>query len=465
MVDKSHRRQKLEFSAIVHAEKEDESEESETIFGSTLQADITTLRHISINRQLGEISGDPLVDESCESSESALDSGSDVSASVYSTSDDESFLCDSFSSSDEDDDITHDQVEELSTVNGNVVTNFTSAVTDLDLTRTYFVENEQCEISMELETTTLDEHAGKIYAPAEANAKEIKSKIYKEMEEPYHVNVDNRDYKLANQDRFLVSLQKLQELKGNFCKEKLQNNLPCYEILKFESDVRGCTVKLRWSCKNDHCRMWVSSEVIGKSHHADIYLNDLLVTACILLSGNNYSKFAQFCKFLGLAIPDHSVFCRNQRMFFTPVILQMWEIMKSRIIPLLQAYRDHILGGDGRNDSRGFCARFCVYVTMELISNVVLHIEVLDKRETGGISTNMEREGLTRTLTHLMKCLDISEITTDASTSIMERIQELKGKDRVFYYFSTETFKQKHKSISKLLYTIHKRRELWVILL
>ena len=38
----------------------------------------------------------------------------------------------------------------------------------------------------------------------------------------------------------------------------------------------------------------------------------------------------------------------------------------------------------------------------------------LDKRETGGISTNMKREGLTRTLLLLMKCMDISEITIDA---------------------------------------------------
>ena len=305
MVDKNHRRQKLEFSAIVHAEQEDASEESETIFGRTLQADITTLRHTSINRQLGRIPGDPLADESCDKSseselDSPLDSGSDVSASVYSTSVEENFLCDSFSSSDEDDGITQDQVEELShlteTVNGDVVTDLSSAMTDLDLTRAYFIEHEQHEISMELETTTLDEHAGEIYAPSEANAKEIKSKIYKEMEELYHVNDEDADYKLANQDRFLVSLRKLQELKGSVCMEKLQNSLPCNEILKFESDTKGCKVKLRWSCKNNHYGMWVSSEVVAKSHHADIYLNDLLVTACTSLSGNNYSEFALFCK-------------------------------------------------------------------------------------------------------------------------------------------------------------------------
>ena len=40
----------------------------------------------------------------------------------------------------------------------------------------------------------------------------------------------------------------------------------------------------------------------------------------------------------------------------------------------------------------------------------------------------MEREGLTRLLLRLMKILNISEIATDASSSIMKRVRELKGK-------------------------------------
>ncbi|XP_065070312.1 uncharacterized protein LOC135695242 [Rhopilema esculentum] len=427
------KRQKLEFSAIeVEQEQESErSEASETIFGSTVNSDINSMRHISMNKQLGQISGNPFVEESYNS-ESDIDSDVSDSSSAYISTDDDDDddVYDSLSSSD-DDGLTQDQIDEISmhmTENAKEDSraNLVSLVTDLDLTRTYFVENEQCEKSMELETT-IDRQPGAIYASSEVNSKEMKAKVHKTMEDLYQKNIEDAEYKLANQNRVLVSLKKLQELKGKFCMQKLNNGQLCNEVLNFESDVKGCTVKLRWSCKNEHFGMWVSSEIVSKSHYADIYLNDLLVTACVLLSGNNYSKFARFCKFLGLAIPDQSVFYRNQRLFFTPVILQMWDSMKSSIITVIKTYNDHILGGDGRNDSPGFCARFCVYVTMELITNAVLHLEVLDKRETGGISTNMEREGLTRTLLLLMKCLDISEITTDASTSIMKSIQELKN--------------------------------------
>ena len=55
-----------------------------------------------------------------------------------------------------------------------------------------------------------------------------------------HVNVEDPHYKLANQDQSLVSFKKLQELGGNVCMEKLQNNLPCNEILRFESDTKEC---------------------------------------------------------------------------------------------------------------------------------------------------------------------------------------------------------------------------------
>ena len=233
-------------------------------------------------------------------------------------------------------------------------------------------------------------------------------------------------------DRLIVSLSKLKELKGFECKEILKGNELCGKDLKFNETLHGTIVKLRWSCTEGHFGMWVSSEIATQSRYSDVYVNDLLITACIVLSGNSYSKFVQFADFLGLAVPDQTVFCRNQRLFITPVVLDMWHSMKAKVLEVLGAYSSIVLGGDGRNDSPGFSARYCVYVLMDLVSNVIVDIETLDKRETGGVSTNMEREGLTRILLRLMKSLDISEITTDASSSIMKRVEELRG-NKLFY--------------------------------
>ena len=144
--------------------------------------------------------------------------------------------------------------------------------------------------------------------------------------------------------------------------------------------------------------MWLSSETLTASHNAVVYTNDLLIGACVLLSGNNYQKFLLVCKFLNLAVPSQSTFTRCQRLFYVPVILDAWKGMKERILDVLSPYEDLCLLGDGRNDSPGFSARYCVYVIMEHVTGVLVDLEVLDRRETGGHSPNMEREGLTRLL-------------------------------------------------------------------
>ena len=43
-----------------------------------------------------------------------------------------------------------------------------------------------------------------------------------------------------------------------------------------------------------------------------------------------------------------------------------------------------ILCGDGRNDSPGHSAKYCVYVLMEQFVDVIVDLVVVDKRETGG---------------------------------------------------------------------------------
>lgn len=64
---------------------------------------------------------------------------------------------------------------------------------------------------------------------------------------------------------------------------------------------------------------------------------------------------------------------------------------------------------------------------MEHVTNVVVDLEVLDKRETGGNSTTIEKEGLQRLLQQLKDELPLSEICTDASTTIIKLICDMKG--------------------------------------
>lgn len=74
------------------------------------------------------------------------------------------------------------------------------------------------------------------------------------------------------------------------------------------------------------------------------------------------------------------------------------------------------LSGDGRNDSPGHTARYCVYMLMEETQKLVVDLEVVDKRETGGKSATMEKLALLRLLQRLKGVLKIDHLVPDAST-------------------------------------------------
>ena len=80
-----------------------------------------------------------------------------------------------------------------------------------------------------------------------------------------------------------------------------------------------------------------------------------------------------------------------------------------------------------------FSNRHCVYVLREQFMSVVVDMEVVNKRETKGVSTDMEREGLRRLLLRHKQGLDISELITDASFVIQMFVKDYKGINCLIY--------------------------------
>ena len=87
------------------------------------------------------------------------------------------------------------------------------------------------------------------------------------------------------------------------------------------------------------------------------------------------------------------------------------------------ANKNLVLCGDGRNDSPGHSAQYCLYTLMDTETKKIADIQVVDKRETGLKSAAMEKLGLQRGLQRGLHALagtvNICELATDASTSIM----------------------------------------------
>ena len=64
---------------------------------------------------------------------------------------------------------------------------------------------------------------------------------------------------------------------------------------------------------------------------------------------------------------------------------------------------------------------------MEHYLNVIVDLEVVDKREAGGTSSLMEKMGCKRLLERMMNSLKLGEVVTHASQVIMKMVRELKG--------------------------------------
>ena len=265
---------------------------------------------------------------------------------------------------------------------------------------------------------------------ASTRAEDNKAGILKALEDAFGelTNVQGLQsfLSLFSRMRVMVSVDKLVELNGDRCMAAEGETL-CGQKLTYSGHNVGSRVEIVWNCCKGHHKKWESSEILGVKNNSNIYLNDSLQAAALIISGNNYSKFSLLAKALNLNLISANTFLHFQKHCAAPVVRDTWSHMNRLIVEILKKYDDLCLCGDGLNDSPGHCARYCVYTLMEHATKVVVDFEVLDNRETGGNSVAMEREGLRRLLERLATTLPFSELVTDASTTIMKLVREIKG--------------------------------------
>lgn len=228
-----------------------------------------------------------------------------------------------------------------------------------------------------------------------------------------------RELELSQKQKVIATLDKVMELIPKQCKI-------CGEIVTVQHTMSGAVVTIQWNCTYGHADSWTSSEVLAVKNNQKVYVNNVQLCAAILLSGNNFQKFNFFAKFLGLSSISESLFCRVQKLYCHPAIQNLWSNVKEAIHGHLPS-TDVTLAGDGRNDSPGHTARYCVYTLMEESSKLVVDLEVVDKRETGGKSAAMEKIALSRLLRRLKDVIAISHLVTDASTSVKVLVRDMKG--------------------------------------
>ncbi|EDO29014.1 predicted protein [Nematostella vectensis] len=223
----------------------------------------------------------------------------------------------------------------------------------------------------------------------------------------------------------------------------------CTEKPTVKHVINGVGATFISVCSMGHQGRFSTTEFDGNG----MSVNNLQVAAALLLSGNNFAKIEKFSKFLGLSFISASTFYRVQRLYAIPTINEWWEWMRETIINTLQE-QDVVLAGDGQCDSPGFSAKNLCYFLMEIVTGYIIEVEIMDKRHVNMKSATMERKALDNALSRVKKVLSVTEVCTDASSSIKKMIaEEFKG-----IFHSLDVW-HKAKSIRKCLLKVSNTRE------
>ena len=149
--------------------------------------------------------------------------------------------------------------------------------------------------------------------------------------------------------------------------------------------------------------------------------NNLQAAAAVLLSGNNFAKVEKFASFMGLSFISPSTFYRVQKLYSLPAIDEWWEWMRGELLVEFEN-EELVVSGDGQCDSPGYSAKNLCYYLMEVVSEYILEVEVMDKRHVGMKSSTMETRALKNALERLKNVAKVTEVYTDASSSIKKLV-------------------------------------------
>ena len=146
----------------------------------------------------------------------------------------------------------------------------------------------------------------------------------------------------------------------------------CHQLCTGEvAQQMGTFISIRQTCSHcGHIWLWNSQPFI-KNQPA----GNTLLSAAILFSGSTPTKALHFLKCLRVACITDRTFYLHQTQYLEPSVLSVWSSKQQQLISTCEL--PLAIGGDGRADSPGHSAKYGSYGIIDLRTNKVLHIELV----------------------------------------------------------------------------------------
>ncbi|XP_026081924.1 uncharacterized protein LOC113058343 [Carassius auratus] len=203
----------------------------------------------------------------------------------------------------------------------------------------------------------------------------------------------------------------------------------------------------QWCPRCTFTRHWNSQPVIGSVPSGNLHLS-----AAVYLSGASFILIEKVFKAMKLQLFRYETFQRHARAFIEPAVIHHWKATQDVNLQSLSQEEKVIVGGDMRADSPAHSAKYGSYATMDLRTNTVVDIQLVQSNEVGG-SCHMEKEGLKRSLALLeSRGINLDCIVTDRHPQVQKFLRER----NITHYYDVWHMA---KGISKKLEAISKQKD------
>ncbi|XP_036964597.1 uncharacterized protein LOC119025295 isoform X2 [Acanthopagrus latus] len=196
----------------------------------------------------------------------------------------------------------------------------------------------------------------------------------------------------------------------------------CRRVSDVQTRRIGTFLSVEQTCP--HCqffRKWNSQPVLGSTPAGNLQLS-----AAVYTTGASFFKLEKIFRAMQLKMFQYDTFRRHARSYIEPAIIHTWKTVQDGMMEQLSQQESVILGGDLRADSPGHSAKFGSYSMMDLRSNTIVDIQLVQSNKVGG-SYHMEKEGLKRSLALLeARGVALDSIVTDRHPQIQKFLREAK---------------------------------------
>jgi solute carrier family 8 (sodium/calcium exchanger) len=137
--------------------------------------------------------------------------------------------------------------------------------------------------------------------------------------------------------------------------------------------VIGTLLLIKFTCHQcGAVNSWKSQPSIG-----NFSAGNILLSGAILYSGCVARKVLRVFQNMGVATIKMRTFFYHQQQILLPTIYKVWKTNQEKVLQNLILKESLVLGGDGRADSPGHSAKYGTYSMIELETNKVIDIQLV----------------------------------------------------------------------------------------